>query len=71
MERSAKPASISHLNRGNNPKANHRDAPLAALQPTWKFLILLLKEFFNQPTNKTRRRAISVIAGADRKGTLA
>lgn len=34
----------------------HRDTPPAALQPTWKFLILLLKEFLNQPTDKTSRR---------------
>ncbi len=34
----------------------HRDSPPAALQPTWKFLILLLREFLGQPIDETSRR---------------
>jgi len=34
----------------------HRDNPPAALQPTWKFLILLLKTFLDEPADDTSRR---------------
>lgn len=35
----------------------HRDSPPAALQPTWKFLILLLKTFLDEPIDDESRRA--------------
>ena len=34
----------------------HRDSPPAALQPTWKFLILLLNTFLERPADDTSRR---------------
>lgn len=34
----------------------HRDSPPAALQPTWKFLILLLKTFLKEPADDASRR---------------
>lgn len=34
----------------------HRNSPPAALQPTWKFLILLLKTFLKEPADDESRR---------------